>query len=201
MLVVGLTGGMGSGKSTVGDLLAERGAVVISADEIVHELLRSDDAVVADVVGRFGFEVLDDDGAIDRSALAAKAFGDPSNRADLEAILWPRVRAALNTRLQALEADGVPIVVVEIPLLVESGRDRWILDHVVVVDSDIEIAIERLAASRSISRDEAESRIAAQATRDQRAKIADSVIDNSGPIDNLEGQVAQLWSQLEAMPA
>ncbi len=193
MTRVGLTGGIGSGKSAVTALLRERGAVVVDADVLAREVVEPGTPGFAAVVERFGDGVLDGDGRLDRPALGAVVFADEQARRDLEAIIHPRVRA----RAAELEAAAGPdaVVVHDVPLLVETGQAE-LYDLVVVVDVPVETQIERLASNRGMSRAEAESRIAAQATREQRRGAADVVIDNSGTLADLADAVDALWQRL-----
>jgi len=195
MLRVGLTGGIGSGKSTVSVLLAERGAVVIDADQLAREVVAPGTPGLAAIVEAFGSEVVATDGALDRQALGAMVFGDDTARRTLEEIIHPRVRA----RAGALEARAAPgaIVVHDIPLLVETGQ-HVTFDVVVVVDVPVRTQIDRLVSQRGMSSDEAETRIAAQATREQRTGAADLVVDNAGPRTELAERVDELWAELRA---
>jgi len=195
MLRVGLTGGIGSGKSTVSVLLAERGAVVIDADQLAREVVAPGTPGLAAIVETFGSELVATDGALDRQALGAMVFGDDTARRTLEEIIHPRVRA----RAGALEARAAPgaIVVHDIPLLVETGQHPT-FDVVVVVDVPVRTQIDRLVSQRGMSSDEAETRIAAQATREQRTGAADLVVDNAGPRTELAERVDELWAELRA---
>jgi dephospho-CoA kinase len=195
VLRIGLTGGIGSGKSEVSRRLAARGAIVIDADELAREVVERGTDGLAEVVEAFGAGVLADDGSLDRPALGARVFGDDEARARLEAIIHPRVR----DRAAELEAGAGPhdVVVHDIPLLVETGQaDRF--DGVIVVDVPEEVQVERLVGMRGIGADEARARIAAQASRQQRADVADWIIDNTGSLDNLEAAVSKVWDELAA---
>jgi dephospho-CoA kinase len=195
VLRIGLTGGIGSGKSEVSRRLATRGAIVIDADELAREVVEPGTDGLAEVVEAFGAGVLADDGSLDRPALGARVFGDDEARARLEAIIHPRVR----DRAAELEAGAGPhdVVVHDIPLLVETGQaDRF--DGVIVVDVPEEVQVERLAGIRGIGADEARARIAAQASRQQRADVADWIIDNTGSLDDLEAAVSKVWDELAA---
>jgi dephospho-CoA kinase len=209
VLVVGLTGGIGSGKSTVSALLEERGAVVVDADRIAREVVAPGGPAYQPVVDRFGPGVVTADGAIDRPALAAVVFADPSARADLEAITHPVVGAAMAERLTA-QAGTDHVVVLDVPLLVEGGRrrsggeasgQRRDLPHgvaaVVVVDTPPEVAVSRLVRDRGMKAAEVEARMAAQATREDRLALADVVIDNSGSTEDLVGEVDRAWDWIE----
>lgn len=195
MTRVGLTGGIGAGKSAVTALLRERGAVVIDSDALAREVVEPGTSGLDAVVERFGASLLDADGRLDRPALGAVVFADAQARRDLEAIIHPRVRE----RAAQLEAEAGPdaIVVHDVPLLVETGQ-AGLYDLVVVVDVPVETQIERLAAHRKMPRAEAESRIAAQATRDQRLAAADVVLDNTGSLDDLAKAVDALWERLSS---
>lgn len=193
MLRVGLTGGIGAGKSEVARLLAERGAVVIDADQLARAVVEPGTSGHAEVVAAFGPGVLTSDGALDRAALAARVFADPAARQRLEAVIHPRVRARA-AELEA-QAPADAVVVHEIPLLVETGQaDRF--DVVVVVDAPVETAVRRLIQHRGLTDQQARDRVNAQAGRSERLAAADVVIDNSGDLDDLREHVDTLWSDL-----
>lgn len=191
MRLIGLTGGIGSGKSSVSALLVERGAVIIDADAITRELQAPGEPVLALMVERFGSGILLDDGALDRQAVADIVFTDTEALADLNAIVHPAVGAEIARRLEE-EALTEHIVILDVPLLVESGRDD--LHAVVVVDVDPEIAVARLVEHRGFRADDAWARIARQASREDRLAKADVVVDNSGDLGDLEHEVAGLWT-------
>ena len=192
-LHVGLTGGIGAGKSTVARLLAERGAIVLDADLAAREVVAPGTEGLAAVAAEFGAQVLGPDGALDRAGLARIVFGDESRRAALNAIVHPRVRAWMEQRA-GLAAPG-SVVVQDIPLLLESGlAERF--DLVVVVDAADATRIGRLVRDRGMTEDEARARIAAQIPRAQRLAAADAVIANDGPAEDLAGQVDELWQRL-----
>ena len=197
MLRVALTGGIASGKSTVANELARRGAVIIDADELAREVVEPGTPGLAAIVRRFGDGVLAG-GQLDRAALAKIVFADPQARRDLEGIIHPAVRR----RAAELEA-AVPhtsVIVHMIPLLVETGQESD-FDLCVVVDVDYQTQLERLMARGPMSREEAESRIAAQATREQRLAAADVVVHNVGTINDLRKQLDNLWSHLVSADA
>ncbi len=186
---VGLTGGVASGKSSVAALLAELGAVVIDADLLAREVVAAGTPGFAEVVDAFGEGVVGGDGELNRPALGALVFADPDARQRLEAIIHPRVRA----RAAELEA-GAPagaLVVHDIPLLVETGQVGD-FDAVVVVDVPVETQLERMTSLRGMTREEAQARVAAQATREQRLAAASYVIDNTGTWDDLRRRVAEV---------
>lgn len=193
MLLIGLTGGIGSGKSTVSALLAERGAVVIDADAITRELQRSGQPVFEAMVERFGPGVVADGGELDRQAVADVVFADPAALADLNVIVHPAVGAEIARRLE-VEAATEHLVVLDVPLLVESGRDD--LAALVVVDVEPEVAVRRLVEHRGMREDDARARMARQASREERLARADLVVDNSGSLDELARVVAELWPRL-----
>lgn len=193
-MLVGLTGGIGSGKTTVSDLLGAWGAVIVDADVIAREVVAPGTPGLAALVEAFGPEVIGPDGGLDRERMAAIVFADPEQRATLNGIVHPLVRAR-STELVAAAPPGA-VVVQAIPLLAETGQ-RGNFDLVVVVDVDPEVAVQRLISSRGMSEADARARIASQASRQERLAIADVVIDNSGDRENLEAQVAELWRELQ----
>jgi len=192
---VGLTGGVAAGKSTVSAMLADLGAVVIDADLLAREVVAPGTDGLAEVVAAFGPEVLTPDGALDRPALGAIVFADPQKRRTLEAIIHPRVRA----RAAALEAAAPPgtVVVHDIPLLAETGQAAS-FDAVIVVDVPEEVQVERMTAQRGLTVEEAESRIAAQATRPDRLAVATYVVDNTGSLEDLRSRVSEVFADLTA---
>ena len=194
---VGLTGAIGSGKSTVSRLLAARGAVVLDADAATRELQRPGQAVYRRIVERFGPAVVGPSGELDRRALAGIAFADRAALADLEALVHPAVRAVLDRRLAEVAGPGV-VAVLDVPLLVESGR--YAVDAVVVVDCPPEVALRRLVAQRGMSEEDARARLARQVSREERLAVADVVVDNAGPLEALEPQVAAVWEWVQGLP-
>ncbi|MCL4422077.1 MAG: dephospho-CoA kinase [Actinobacteria bacterium] len=210
-VAVGLTGGIGSGKSTVSEMLAERGAKILDADLIAHEVLEPGGAAYELVVKRFGDGILAADGTIERPELASLVFADPTARADLEAIVHPAVGAEMARRLFGQRSSG-EVVVLDVPLLVEAklarqrtgsrdypGADLLASSGVVVVDAPEELARKRLMSSRGMTAAQVDARMAAQASRAQRLKVADFVIDNSGSFEELESQVDQAWEWMRAL--
>ena len=229
MLRVGLTGGIGSGKSTVAGMLARRGAVVVDADEIAREVVAPGAPAYEALVARFGQGVLGPDGAIDRPGLARVAFSDAAALADLNAITHPLIGATLLERLDSLDSDspehpgsldsaspGHPgsrpaepgssgavggVAVAVIPLLGPAHVDALRLRAVVLVDCPIDVAVRRLAEGRGMTRADARARVAAQPSREQRIALADYVVDNSSSAEDLVAQVDALWAWLHALPA
>ena len=189
-LRVGLTGGIGAGKSTVAALLEAHGAVVTSADEISRDVVSPGSDGLAAVVAEFGEEILTPAGTLDRRALANLVFADDLSRARLEEILLPLIAAEAWARMEAVPAGRVAVY--DVPLLVE-GQMQDLFDLVVVVEADLELRLERLA-ERGMEREKALARIASQATDDERRAVADIVLSNSGSIDQLSADVDRLWS-------
>ncbi|MEU3350583.1 dephospho-CoA kinase [Streptomyces sp. NPDC037389] len=198
MLKVGLTGGIGAGKSEVSRLLASYGAVVVDSDRIAREVVEPGTPGLAAVVAEFGPGVLTGEGTLDRPALGAVVFADKDRLAALNAIVHPLVRA----RSAELEAAAGPdaVVVHDVPLLAENGLAP-LYDLVVVIDAGTGTRLERLVRLRGMTTDEARARMAAQATREQRLAVADLVIDNDGPLEALEPQVRAVWEQLRERAA
>ncbi|MGY2128108.1 dephospho-CoA kinase [Blastococcus sp. SYSU DS0617] len=191
MLRIGLTGGIGSGKSTVAGLLAERGAVVVDADRIAREVVAPGTPGLAAIVDAFGTSVLSADGSLDRPALASVVFTDPEARARLDAIVHPLVRERSVQLIAAASPDAV--LVNDVPLLVETGQ-AGTYDLVLVVEADLETRLARLV-ERGTTREDARARIAAQATDEERRAVADVVLDNSGNLEQLVEQVDRFWQE------
>lgn len=198
MLRVGVTGGIGSGKSEVSRRLAAQGAVIIDADAIAREVVAAGTDGLAEVVEAFGKEVLRADGELDRPRLGDIVFAHPELRGKLNAIVHPRVGA----RMAELERGAGPgaIVVHDVPLIAENGLAGG-YDLVVVVDVPPRTQVERLVRYRGMTREQAQARMAAQATREQRLAIAGIVIDNSGSLAELDRQVGDLWAELRRRAA
>jgi dephospho-CoA kinase len=193
VITVGLTGGIGAGKSEVARLLAAHGAVVVDADELAREAVAPGTPGLAAVVAEFGPEVLAVDGSLDRAALGEIVFSDPHRRAALEKIVHPYVGRRSAQLMAAAPADAV--VVYDVPLLVEN-RLQDAYDVVVVVEADDDVRLERLAESRGMTESDARQRFAAQASREQRAEVADVIIDNAGELADLRSEVDALWDRL-----
>jgi dephospho-CoA kinase len=198
MLLVGLTGGIGSGKSTVADLLARHGAVILDADAFARDAVRAGTDALADVVRRFGDEVLGPDGELDRPRLAAIVFADREALADLEAIIHPEVRRMIADGIQShLDTDDVVVLVN--PLLIEMGTHRD-CDVVVVVSASPETQVARSVA-RGMDESDVRARLRAQLPLDDRARAADVLIDNEGTREELEAEVDVLWRDLATRAA
>lgn len=200
--IVGLTGGIGSGKSSVGRLLLELGATLIDADAIVHEMQAPGSPLLRQIADAFGEDVIDATGALDRKALAARVFGDEAARARLGSIMHPPVIAEMLRRALAARDAGAPLVVLDIPLLLEgrkSGRGSGAImdfDAVIVVYTPESVQIERTMARDGATRDEVEARVGAQLSIEEKRRLADHVIDNSGSPEETERQVRALFAEL-----
>jgi dephospho-CoA kinase len=187
--VIGLTGGIGSGKSTAADLFASHGASLVDTDLIAHALTGPDGAAMPAIREAFGPGVIAADGRLDRAAMRARAFAEPADRRRLEAILHPLIRA--ESERQTHEAKGLYTILV-VPLLVESGRWRERVDRLLVVDCPVDVQIARVMARSHLAREQVQAIIAAQASREARRAAADDLIDNSGSESALAPQVAAL---------
>ncbi|MFE7077047.1 dephospho-CoA kinase [Streptomyces sp. NPDC057620] len=194
MLKVGLTGGIGAGKSEVSRLLVEHGAVLIDADRIAREVVAPGTPGLAAVVDAFGEEVLTADGTLDRPKLGSIVFADPDRLAVLNSIVHPLVGARSRELEEAASADSV--VVHDVPLLTENGLAK-LYDLVIVVDASTDTQLDRLVRLRGTTESDARARMAAQATREQRREIADVVIDNDVPLEDLRRRVRDVWADLE----
>lgn len=197
MLLVGLTGGIGAGKSTVSALLHERGAVIVDADQVARDLQAPGSALLARMAARFGDHVIRDDGSLDRAAVAAQVFGESEEaRAaldDLNAITHPAIQCEIEDRIDA-HRDTDVIVVLDHPLLGEHPRDD--LAATIVVDVPVEVAVARLVSARGMDPTDARNRIASQITREERLATATHVIDNAGDLESLRAEVATVWEDL-----
>ena len=196
MLRVGLTGGIGSGKSTVADSFASHGVPVIDTDVIARDLTAPGGAALAQIRAAFGDTVMQVDGTLDRAALRRRVFADSAARRQLEAILHPRIRQAVEEALATLTA---PYALIVIPLLVETGGYRDLLDRVLVVDCPEDVQIARVMARNGFTRDEVAAILAAQAGRAERLAAADDVIVNTGSPEGLRAEVAALHRRYQAL--
>ena len=194
MVLVGLTGGIGAGKSTVAAMLAERGAVVIDADDLARRAVARGTDGFDRVVEAFGLEILEDDGDLDRGKLAGIVFADAERRSSLEAIVHPEVARLLADALEPYQGTD-RIVVYVTPLLAESGMAEG-FDVIVVIVADVDRRVERLMHDRGMAADEVRARIAAQFNDEERARIADVLLDNDGEPHRLDPQVDRLWTEL-----
>lgn len=195
MTVVGLTGGIGTGKSTVAALLRDRGAAVIDADQVARDVVAAGQPALAQIVAAFGAEVLAPDGTLDRAAMRARIGRDPDARRTLEAITHPAIRAAIDARLAALAAAGAPLAIVEAALMVETGSYR-LYDQVVVVTCAPERQLARVMARDGGDEAQARAIIGAQLPLAEKERVATHLIRNNGELVDLERQVDQLWAAL-----
>lgn len=200
VLLVGLTGGIGSGKSTVSARLAERGAVIVDADAIVREIQAPGGLAYQGIVDRFGQGIVGEDGTLDRPALAAIVFNDDQARRDLNQLTHPLVGQVMAERIAA-NADTDNIVILDVPLLAEAGKEAYGVAGLIVVDCPVDEAVERLVAHRGFTEADARARVATQMGRDDRLAMADFVVDNSGPLDDLDEQIEACWRWLDELRA
>lgn len=199
MLLVGLTGGLGAGKSTVAAMLSHRGAVVVDADELARRALEPGTAAFEQVCDLFGDSVVLPDGGLDRRAIAARVFADEAKRRALESIVHPEVFRGLAESLERYRGTD-SIVVFDAPLIVETGFHRE-CDVVVVVEALVEDQVARARAHRGLDPEEARARIAAQTSPEERAAVADVILKNDGSLEELERQVEALWEDLQRRAA
>jgi len=199
-VVIGLTGGIASGKSVVSQMLAEHGALVIDADKVGHEAYAPGSGCYEAVVEAFGRDIVAADGSIDRRALGGKVFGDAGQRKRLEGIVWPWMRSTMEGRLAKLRSEGVPVVVLEAAVLIEAD---WIplVDQVWAVVTPPGIARERIMSRNGLTAEQADARIAAQLTNTERERLAQVVIENSGSMEELRRRVDEAWRRLGAAAA
>ncbi len=200
MTVIGLTGGIASGKSVVREMLEARGAHVIDADKVGHEAYAPGTSCYRAVVSAFGPQIVGPDGQIDRKALGARVFGDPAQRRRLEGIVWPWMRQTMEHRLAVLRGEGVPLIVLEAAVLVEAD---WppLVDEVWVVTVPTALARERIMRRNGLTADQADARIAAQLTDGERAKHAQVIIENGGTLEELERRVDAEWRRIAPQAA
>lgn len=200
VLLVGLTGGIGSGKSTVSAKLAERGAVIVDADAIVREIQAPGGLAYQGIVDRFGSGIVTEDGTLDRPALAAIVFNDDQARRDLNQLTHPFVGQVMAEQI-ASNADTDNVVILDVPLLAEAGKDAYGVAGLIVVDCPVDEAVERLVAHRGFTEADARARIATQMGRDDRLAMADFVVDNGGPLEDLDEQIEACWRWLGELRA
>lgn len=195
MLIIGLTGGIGTGKTEVTHVLRELGAVVIESDKVAHMSYEPGTEAHRDIVNRFGDGVLSESGVIDRSQLGKIVFSDPARRLELEEIVWPATRKLTLALLKEEENRGTEIVVVEVPKLFESGWDR-IADIVWTVESPEGEIGKRVEQRSGLSQSETDARAAAQLTRTERVEKANAVIENNGTLEDLRNQTKEIWKSI-----
>jgi len=198
MILVGLTGGIGSGKSTVSQLLSERGAIIVDADAVARELQQPGTEVLRLMVEAFGQEICSADGSLNRQAVADKVFGNAEELKTLNGIVHPAIGKEMNRRIEEQRSTN-NVVVLDIPLLVENPREG--LCGVVVVDVPVDIAVDRLVSARGMVKEDAEARVSRQASREDRRAIADKVIDNSRDLEFLRQQVDEVWAWMQTLTA
>jgi len=197
VIVVGLTGGIGAGKSTVSALLAQHGAAIVDADQIARDLQSAGSPVLDAMAERFGPDIINDDGSLDRAAVAAIVFSDKAALDDLNGIVHPAMQSEIQRQIDE-HADTDRVVVLDFPLLGENPRRG--LAATVVVDIPYELAIERVVQHRGMSEEDARNRVNSQISREKRLARATHVIDNSATFDELETAVADLWAELRVLP-
>ena len=192
MLVIGLTGSIGTGKSEVARLLVARGAALINADEVGHDAYTPNSELWREVVANFGDGILQPSGEIDRKKLGGIVFSDPDKLTQLNQIMHPRMARMVKERIQSLEAEGVSVVVVEAALLFEAGWNS-LVDEVWVTESPTDMVVERIQARNGLGKEEVRKRIDSQMSPEERNSRADLVLDNSGNVQLLEETVSELW--------
>lgn len=202
VLRIGLTGGIGSGKSTVAKMLVELGAVLVDADAISRQLMEPGSSVLEAVVAEFGADILDAEGRLNRQVLAGLVFADDSARERLNGIVHPAVRAESARQVEQAQAQPgfTGVVVEDIPLLAETGQAHR-FDAVIVVETELAVRLERLTKVRGMSEEDARARIAAQATGEQRREIATWTVDNSGSLEETRAQVERIWQKIGVLAA
>jgi len=192
--IVGLTGGIGSGKSTVSSMLAAKGAIIVDADAIVHELQEPGQVVLSDMVEAFGAEILRPDGSLDRAKVGDLVFNDEAKRLQLQAIVWPRVGERVRELIEGAGENDV--VVLDVPLMAEAtDGSRRLAEKIIVVDASEDTQIAHLEA-KGVPADVARARMAVQASREDRLKLADFVLRNDGTMDELQEQVDAMWKDI-----
>ena len=203
MIVIGLTGGIGSGKSTVSDRFVDRGAILIDADQIVKELQQPGQIVYSEMVKQFGKDILNEDETLNRQAIAGLVFNDKDSLKRLNEIVHPPVNKEIRSRIRE-QADSENLLVLDIPLLVEGiiagGPPRYVVSGILVVDTPPEISVQRLIEYRGFTEEDARSRIKAQVAREKRLEVADFVIDNAVTLNELEPQITSALSWAMNLP-
>lgn len=192
---IGLTGGIACGKSTVAAMLVRRGALLVDADRIAREVVEPGTPVLAQVIERFGADLLQEDGSLNRKKLGERIFGDPEARRDLEQLLHPPIRATMRERMRAYQSEFPDrLVVVDIPLLYESGLQSMV-EQVMVVYVPREVQLTRLIARDGLSPEQAEQRLQSQMPIEEKRRLADILIDNTGSLEETEKQIDAFWTE------
>jgi dephospho-CoA kinase len=199
-VIIGLTGGIASGKSVVSSMLAERGALVVDADKVGHEAYAPGNDCYTEVVKAFGADIVASDGTIDRRALGAKVFGDEAQRRRLQDIVWPWMRRTMEGRIAEMRREGVPVVVLEAAVLIEADWTT-LVDQVWVVQVGRDVARQRIMERNGLTSEQADQRIDAQLSNAERARHAQVIIENNGTLEELEGDVQAAWERLERTDA
>ncbi len=197
MKLIGLTGGIGSGKSTVARLLKEQGWTVVDADQIARDIVEPGEPALTELAEAFGADIIREDGSLNRGLLATRAFGDAASTQRLNDITHPRIEAETQRRFDAARSAGEEFVVYDMPLLVDKGLHTG-MDYTIVVDVDVATRVQRLVEFRSLDETDARRRIAAQISDDARLAVADFVIDNNGALEELPGQVERVVHEIAA---
>jgi dephospho-CoA kinase len=197
VILVGLTGGIGAGKSTVSAMLAERGAIIVDADQIARDLQLPGSPVLDSMAERFGTHIICDDGSLDRAAVAAIVFNDEAALKDLNGIVHPAMQSEIERQIDEHRSTD-RVVVLDFPLLGENPRKGLVAT--IVVDIPVDVAVQRLVEQRGMDEDDARARINSQLSRDERLAKATHVVDNGGDRDSLSTQVDDLWEQLLQLP-
>jgi dephospho-CoA kinase len=198
MIVVGVTGGIGSGKSTVAAMLADRGAVVVDADQIAREVLEPGEPSYRALIDHFGLEVVGADGGLNRAALASRVFSDPAELAVLNEITHPAIAARIAARVVEY-MDTNRVVVLDIPLLDLEAKSRFALAGVIVVDAPVELAVRRLVEHRGLSLADVRARVQAQIGPDERRRLGDVVVENAGTFGELEDAISTVWTWIQGL--
>ncbi|HTH39903.1 MAG TPA: dephospho-CoA kinase [Rhodocyclaceae bacterium] len=199
--IIGLTGGIGSGKSAAAAAFAAHGAAVVDTDAIAHQLTAAGGAALSALAAAFGPTIIAADGALDRAAMRQRVFAEPAERQRLEGILHPLIRRESDRQVAAARTSGVPYVMLMVPLLVESGSYRERVDRIVVVDCAESTQVARVVARNGFSEEQVRAILAAQASRSARLAVADEVVDNDGDLVHLQEQVAQLDRKFRTLAA
>jgi dephospho-CoA kinase len=196
MITVGLTGGIGAGKSLVSEMLATKGAAIVNADLVGHRSYRKGMPAYERLIAEFGSDILDAEGEIDRGKLGQRVFADPQERERLNDIVWPAMAEMMEQDLKALRARGEPVAVLEAAVLIEAGWG-YLADETWVVIASPQVTHQRLVETKEMPPEQAEARIRAQLTNEERKWYADAVIENNGSVEELQRRVDEVWADLQ----